>query len=37
MTDFMRWYWDWGIFVSGIIVFIAGYVIGWHRHKEKIK
>lgn len=33
--EFMNWYWSWGIFVSGIIVFLFGVFMGWIMHKER--
>ena len=34
MNEFMQWYWDWGIAVSGVAVFMLGFLYGWILQKE---
>lgn len=33
--SFMQWYWDWGIFTSGIIVFFLGFIFGIIWYKDR--
>ena len=46
MSEFMDFYWDWGIIISGILVFFGGFSYGalWYKdrcekriHEEKIR
>ena len=33
--SFMQWYWDWGIFISGIVVFFSGFIFGIVWYKDR--
>lgn len=35
MNEFMNWYWDWGIAVSGVVVFFLGFVYGAAWQKDR--
>ena len=35
MNEFMDFYFDWGILISGLFVFAGGHTVGWFRHKER--
>ena len=35
MNEFMDFYFDWGILISGLLIFAGGYTVGWFRHKER--
>ena len=37
MNEFMQWYWSWGIFVSGLIIFFSGFIVGWFTYKDRCK
>ena len=33
--EFLYWYWDWGLFASGVSVFILGMAFGWVHANER--
>lgn len=33
--EFMNWYWSWGIFTSGIIIFFLGFLFGVLWYKDR--
>jgi len=33
--EFMNFYWDWGIFLSGLLVFCFGWFMGWVMRGER--
>lgn len=35
LESFIQWYWDWGIFISGIIVFFLGFIFGIIWYKDR--
>lgn len=35
MNEFLQWYWDWGIAVSGVIVFFLGFIYGAVWYKDR--
>jgi len=35
MNEFMQWYWDWGIAVSGVIIFFLGFAYGAVWYKDR--
>jgi len=35
MNEFLQWYWDWGIAVSGLAVFVLGFTYGAAWQKDR--
>lgn len=39
MDAYVQWYWEWGHFVFGVLIFICGFLMGFFecRIQEKVK
>ena len=35
MNEFMSWYWDWGIAVSAVVVWLLGFAYGAVWYKDR--